>query len=189
MKAVTMADRLDDIIESAPAEGALMGEMWAAAYDELKQLARGRLWRSGRRTLLDTTSLVNEAYLRCAGRQRLSVEHRGAFFAYSARTMRSVIVDLAREARAHWHQGDLQKITLDTDLSATLASADDDPLQVNDALIALAEVEPRLAQVVEMRFFGGFTELETALALGLSDRTVRRDWERARLLLAGLLDR
>ena len=182
-----MADRLDHIIENASTQGAPVGEMWAAAYEELKGLARARLRHSGHRTLLDTTGLVNEAYLRLAKRQTLNFEHRGAFFAYSARTMRSVIVDLAREAGARERGGAAQKITLGTDVGAVLAVTDDDPLQVNEALIALAQVEPRLVQVVEMRFFAGFTANETATALGVTERTVRRDWERARVLLHTML--
>jgi RNA polymerase sigma factor (TIGR02999 family) len=182
-----MDDRVDAVIRNAPDEGALVDELWSAAYDDLRVLARARLRHSGRRTLLDTTVLVNETYLKLAARRSLPVRHRGAFFAYCGRVMRSVIVDMAREAHAHWHGGELQKVTLGTDFGASLAAADSDPLQVDGALCELARVEPRLAQIVEMRYFGGFTESDIAQSLALTERTVRRDWSRARVLLRSML--
>lgn len=180
-------DRIDAVIRNASDEGAPVDELWSAAYDDLRVLARARLRHSGHRTLLDTTVLVNETYLKLAARRSLPVPHRGAFFAYCGRTMRSVIVDMAREAQAHWHGGELQKVTLDTDLGASLAAADSDPLQVDEALSELARVEPRLARIVEMRYFGGFTEADIAESLALTERTVRRDWCRARVLLRSML--
>jgi len=180
-------DPLDAVIRAARDDGASVDALWSAAYDELRVLARARLRRGGRHTLLDTTVLVNETYLKLAQRRQLPVPHRGAFFAYCARTMRSVIVDLAREARARWHEGEQQKVTLATAQGGDIAAVDDDPLQVDEALTALGGVEPRLAQVVEMRYFGGFSEVDIAQALGLTERTVRRDWTRARVLLRAML--
>ena len=180
-------DRIDAVIRNASDEGAPVDELWSAAYDDLRALARARLRHSGHRTLLDTTVLVNETYLRLVARRRLPVPHRGAFFAYCGRTMRSVIVDMAREAQAHWEGGELQKETLGTDLGASLAAADSDPLQVDEALSELARVEPRLARVVEMRYFGGFKDADIAQSLELNERTVRRDWIRARVLLRSML--
>ncbi len=177
-------DRIDAVIRASAADGASVDALWSAAYDELRGLARARLRRSGRRTLLDTTVLVNETYLKLAERRRLPVAHRGAFFAYCARTMRSVIVDLARDAQARWHEGEQQKVTLATDQGE---ADDEDPLRVDEALAALCGVEPRLARVVEMRYFGGFSENDIARALGLTERTVRRDWTRARVLLRSML--
>jgi len=182
-----MSDRLDAVIQDAAGTGAAVDDLWAAAYDELRALARARLWRTGHRTLLDTTGLVNDVYLKLARRRKIHVAHRGAFFAYCARAMRSVIVDMARESQAACHGGAGQKVTLDTDLRASLPAAESDPRRVDEALAALGEVEPRLAQVVEMRYFGGFNEAEIAAALGLTERTVRRDWSRARVLLHTML--
>lgn len=181
-----MGDQLDKAIETSPAEGVPIGTLWSTAYEDLKHLARARLRRSGRHTLLDTTSLVNEAYTRMASTARLSLEHRGQFFAYSAQVMRSVIVDLVREAHAARRGADPLRITLNTGVCEATA-AGEDPVQIDEALVLLAGVEPRLAQVVEMRYFGGLTECEIAEALGVNERTVRRDWQRARALLRSIL--
>jgi RNA polymerase sigma factor (TIGR02999 family) len=181
-----VADELDLAIQHAPEQGADVSELWSKAYPELRQLAHARLRRNGRHSLLETTGLVNEAYTRLAAIGRLQLEHRGQFFAYSARVMRSIILNLAREAQAVRHGGGLLKVTLSPDIADELR-AEDDPLRIDDALCELAKVEPRLATVVEMRFFAGFTETEIAETLGLAERTIRRDWERARVLLHSML--
>jgi len=163
-----------------------IGALWEGLYPDLKQLARARLRRSGPNTLLDTTGLVNDAYLRVAGAAAMRAASPGAFLAYAARAMRSIVIDLARERQAARHGGDLARITLDT---AVIESAiADEPLRIDEALQALSKMEPRLGQVVEMRYFGGFTEAEIGEALGLTERTVRRDWEKARILLRAMLD-
>jgi RNA polymerase sigma factor (TIGR02999 family) len=160
--------------------------LWTGLYPDLKQLARARLRRSGANTLLDTTGLVNDAYLRVANAASLRDASPGQFLAYAARTMRSVVIDLARERQAARRGGDLARMTLSTTVIENVC-ADDEPLEIDRALQQLAEVEPRLSQVVEMRYFGGFTEQEIGAALGLTERTVRRDWEKARLLLRAML--
>jgi RNA polymerase sigma factor (TIGR02999 family) len=100
--------------------------------------------------------------------------------------MRSVIIDLLRQRDAERRGGGDQKITLNTEIGESLAAADE-PLRVNEALGELAEREPRLAQVVEMRYFGGYSEDEVAEALGVNTRTVQRDWQKARMLLRVML--
>jgi RNA polymerase sigma factor (TIGR02999 family) len=162
-------------------------ELFAAAYGELRKLARSRLRDGGRNTFLDTTALVHESYLKLLGSKQLHPQDRRAFFAYASRVMRSVIVDAVRERRAARHGGDLVEVTLDTQAAAGLPVGEDELLHVNDALLALEESEPRLARVVEMRYFGGYSEVEIGDALGLTERTVRRDWEKARLLLLAML--
>lgn len=163
-------------------------ELFAAAYPELRQLAHTRLRDGGRGTVLQTTSLVHETFLRLVGGSQLAPEHRRAFFAYASQVMRSVIIDVARERLAERRGGDQQRLTLDTAVADGVAAADKgDLLDVHEALQRLAEAEPRLAQVVEMRYFGGYAEAEVAEALGLTERTVRRDWDKARRLLAALL--
>jgi RNA polymerase sigma factor (TIGR02999 family) len=159
--------------------------LWAGLYPDLKQLARSRLRRSGWNTMLDTTGLVNDAYLRVAGAASLRHAAPGQFLAYAARTMRSVVIDLVRERQALRRGGDLDRMTLNTTIMDVAASGDE-PLRVDEALIELARVEPRLSQVVEMRYFGGFTETEIGTALGVTERTVRRDWEKARLLMRAM---
>lgn len=162
--------------------------LFAAAYDELRQLARARLREGGRGTVLDTTALVHETYLRLTGRDGLQPEHRRAFFAYAAHVMRSVIVDEVRGRRRLKRGGDLVRVTLDTGLGERLpAETGDDLLRLDEALARLATLEPRAARVVEMRYFGAMPELQIADALGLTERTVRRDWDKARRLLAELM--
>lgn len=158
------------------------GELFA----ELKILARARLAASGPQTQLNTTALVNESWLRLAGRvDRLHFPTPGHFFAYASRTMRSVIVDLVRERLSQRRGGGLQQVTLDSAIADLVAA--DEPLQVDAALHALAQVDARLAQVVEMRYFVGLSEAEIAQALKLSERTVRRDWDKARAILRTML--
>ncbi|WP_345304081.1 ECF-type sigma factor [Lysobacter hankyongensis] len=178
---------ITELIDAGNAGGGVdNAALFGAAYDELKKLARARLARSGPMTLLDSTALVNEIWLRLSGKQTLQVDTRRRFFAYAAQVMRAVIVDQLRERHAERRGGGARNVTLDTALGDGI-TGDDEALQVHEALESLAQLEPRLAQVVEMRYFGGMTELEIGEALGLTDRTVRRDWEKARLLLASML--
>lgn len=163
-------------------------ELFAAAYPELRKLARSRLYAGGsRNTVLDTTSLVHESYLRFLGADHLRLDDRKAFFAYASRVMRSVIIDTVRERQAERRGGGLPELTLNTVMRDNLPAGETEILQINDALLALEQVEPRLAAVVEMRYFGGYSDAEIADALGLNKRTIGRDWEKARLLLLAML--
>lgn len=165
------------------------GAAFALLYDELRRLAHSKLKRHQTITLLDTTSLVHESFLKLVGNRALPMKDRHHFFTYAARVMRSVIVDFARARNAERRGGDAQMVSLDTDLSDRLVAPECDVLRVNDALDVLAVADPRLAQIVEMRYFGGLTEVEVAETLGLSERTVRRDWSKARMLLAAALEK
>jgi RNA polymerase sigma factor (TIGR02999 family) len=167
-------------------DNAALEAMWAGLYPDLKHLARSRLRRSGHNTLLNTTGLVNDAYLRVAGAPALRESAPAQFLAYAARTMRSVVIDLARERQTLRRGGDHDLITLNTAVIDG-AAAEEEPLELDRALKQLAEVEPRLSQVVELRYFGGFTEAEIGAALGVTERTIRRDWDKARLLLRAML--
>jgi RNA polymerase sigma factor (TIGR02999 family) len=163
------------------------GAAFALLYDDLRRLARSRLRQHRTQALLDTTSLVHECFLKLVGQRVLAVEDRAHFFAYAAHVMRSVIVDFARARRAERRGGDAEHLVLDTAQAERLALPENDVLRVHEALEVLEHAEPRLAQVVEMRWFAGLDELEVAQALGISERTVRRDWEKARLLLMAAL--
>ena len=167
-------------------EGA-RNELFSAAYTELRKLARSRLRHGGRNTFLETTALVHESYLRFLNSGRLRIEDRRAFFAYASKVMRSVIIDSVRERQAQRRGGDLVETTLDTLAGAELPSGEAEIMHVHEALLALEQAEPRLASVVEMRYFGGYSETEIADAQGLTERTVRRDWDKARLLLLNAL--
>jgi len=162
-------------------------DLFSSAYADLRHLARARLRDGGRHEGFSTTALVHESYLRFLKAGELRALDRRAFFAYASQVMRSVIVDLVREQQAQRRGGDVQHETLDSQLGLPAAQGESEILRVHEALAALASSEPRLAQVVEMRYFGGYEETEIAQALDLHVRTVRRDWEKARLLLIALM--
>jgi len=167
--------------------GALQS-VFELTYDELRRLARYRLQTVERAAVLDTTGLVPECYLRLASAKTLAVEDRVHFFRYAGRAMRCVIVDMARGALRTKRGNGERPLSLSTTIcESTSAAAEEEVLSVHDALDDLAQIDPRLVQVVEMRYFAGMTEADIATALGVTDRTIRRDWEKARLLLARAL--
>ena len=156
------------------------------AYQELRAIAHRRLARSDGGTL-NTTALVHEAWLRLAKRADAGVRDEAHLLALASLAMRHVIVDRARERMAEKRGDGVRAVTLD-DEHANPDTVADSVLQLDEALDRLAVSEPRLAQVVECRFFGGLTEQETATALGVTVRTVQRDWAKARELLRRALE-
>jgi RNA polymerase sigma factor (TIGR02999 family) len=161
--------------------------LFAAAYPELHALAQARLRRGGRNTLLETTGLVHESYLRFVRSGELRAEDRRAFFAYASQVMRSVILDSVRERIALRRSGDPQFPGASNTVASDLRGDEQTVLDVHEALKDLEKAEPRLAQVAEMRYFGGYSEKEIAETLEITERTVQRDWEKARLILAATL--
>ncbi len=169
-------------------EAGAQDQLFAGCYDELRLLARSRLRRLPGAGDMDTLSLVHETYLRLVPAPRLRALHRRGFFMYASRVMRSVILDTLRELAAQRRGGDLERVTMTTRLGDELAEVTPEQvLDIDAALQALARDEPRLAKVAEMRFFAGHTEAEVAEALGVTERTVRRDWTKASLLLRAML--
>ncbi len=164
-------------------------EMFPALYRELRRLARSRLASGGRHTLLDTSSLVHEAFLRMQREGSLQPKDREHFLAYAATTMRSVVIDFVRRRKADRRGGGAEHVTLDTRAAQELGGTDDEIVAVHEALEVLNEVDPKLVRIVEMRYFAGLNDAEIGESLGVTDRTVRRHWERARLLLAEILGR
>jgi len=162
--------------------------LMAVMYKELHQLAHRRLYASARADSLDTTGLVHESYLRFLKAGRIQITDRGHFLAYSSRVMRSVIIDMVRRHRREKRGGGALQVTLNTQLPEEAEASDDRLLRLNDALEELGKAEPRLMQVVEMRYFAGLLESEIAEALGVTERTVRRDWQKARMLLSVALE-
>ena len=161
--------------------------LFAATYHELRRLARARLRAGGRGVLLDTTSLVHESYLRLAAARDLRIQDRAHFMHYAGRVMRSVIVDLARRHVADRRGGGAAHVPLTLrDADGGVAGAKQ-ILSVHEALQEMARLDPRMTQVVELRYFGGLNEPEIAQALAVTERTVRRDWQKARLWLAEAL--
>ena len=151
-------------------------------YDELRAIARRQLsGREGGGTL-STTGLVHEAYLKLVDQSRIAWRDRAHFFALASVAMRHVLVDRARARLAQKREGGFQRITLDSQIIA-VPDQPDAMLQLSDAIERLARVEPRLARVVDCRFFGGMNDDEIAEALEVTPRTVQRDWAKARMLL------
>lgn len=166
-----------------------LNRLFAVVYDDLHRLARSKLAHNSPLTLLDATSLVHEAYLRLRQAGQIDLDSRGRFMAYSARVLRAIIVDFARRRSTEKRGGEVVHITLNTEVAASVGCTDDDVERIDAALDELEATDPRLKQVIEMRYFAGLTEAEVADALGVTERTVRRDWQRARLLLSVALKR
>jgi len=176
---------ITELIERANrGEQDAVNRLFAELYGELHQMARSRLRRHVPITVLDTTALLHESYLRLVKVGALSVENRAHFLAYAARVMRSIIVDFARQRLTDRRGGGVVDLPLDTESGPPAHSPEADVVRVHDALEQLAAADERLVRLVEMRYFGGLTEDEVAQALGVSSRTVQRDWEKARLLLS-----
>ena len=157
-------------------------------YRELHRLAKVYLAKEGPGHTLQTTALVNEAYLRLVDASQVPWQSRAHFFAVSARMMRRILVEFARSRQFQKHGGGARPITFD---EAAMISPRPDPnlVAVDDALNTLAALDPRQSQVVELRFFGGLSLEETAEALQVSVGTVRRDWTIARAWLHRELNR
>lgn len=156
-------------------------------YDELREMAHGQLGREPSHVTLQTTALVHEAYLRLAEKTQVTARGRAYFFAAAAQAMHRVLVDRARRRRAQKRGSGQTHLSLDENQIAVDDFAAD-LLDLDRVLDALAERNPRLAQVVECRFFGGMTIEETAEALGVSPRTVQNDWKVARAWLYRALE-
>ena len=156
-----------------------LGAAYAAVYEELKRAARAQLRRM--RDNFQTTALVHEAYLKLGGGQ-LAAQDRNHLLALSARAMRQVLVDDARARKADKRGGGQDALTLTASLGNAERAAVD-VLALDELLGSLHTLDERAAQIVELRYFGGYEEAEIAQMLGLSDRTVRRDWRKARAFL------
>lgn len=168
-------------------DGQAADRVIALLYSEMRQLARSRLRRSGELTLLDTTALVHESYLRMQQASGLEFADRKHFLGYAAKVMHTIVIDLVRARQADRRGGGALHVTLGTGVGDSVAHEEDEIVRVHDALQELAAVDERLAQVVEMRYFGGLTEAEIADCLDLTERTVQRDWQKARLFLSAAL--
>lgn len=168
-----------------PRRSSDMDHLFSLAYEELRRLA-AQVRRGDPSQTLNPTALVNEAYLKLARSPRLSFESPLHFKRIAARAMRQVLVEAARKRGAAKRGGGAGDLTLDPSLDAELGSTAE-VLALEEALGGLERMEPRQAQVVELRFFGGLDLEETAAALGISEATVSRDWRAARAWLSGEL--
>ena len=159
---------------------------FASLYDQLRQIAQSALRRNGAHLGLSPTTLLHEVYLDISRRQSLQFPDRAHFMAYASRAMRGLIIDYARERRAQKRGGGFDITALPTvvpDLAADAAELQ--PL--SDALDELATLDPALAELVDLKFFCGFSFSEIAAMRSTSERTVRRDWSKARLYLHDVL--
>jgi RNA polymerase sigma factor (TIGR02999 family) len=165
-----------------------IGELLPLVYGELRAIARRNLASGGRDATLDTSALVHDAYLKLFDRSQLDWQDRRHFFSVAAIAMRQIIVDRARKRATRKRGGGLQRVDLD---AANLAVDDqaDEILALNEALARLAQIDERLGRIVELRFFGGLSVEEVAEVMEMSERTVKRDWRKARALLYQSLTR
>ncbi|MDC8784900.1 ECF-type sigma factor [Roseateles koreensis] len=182
----TSASEITQMLQAAAAGDAQAGaQAMQLLYADLQRLAHSRIQRSGEITLLDATGLVHESYLRLQAQGQLEFADRGHFLAYAAKVMHNIVIDMVRARQAQRRGGnDWHEVTFNTAIAELPAQRDDEIMRVHEALAELAAMEPRLAHVVEMRYFGGLLESEIALSLGITERTVQRDWQKARLFLS-----
>jgi len=167
---------------------AALGRLAECVYPELRRMARRYMKDEAQGNSLQATALVHEVYLRLVDVNNVEWRGRAQFFAIAAQMMRRVLVDAARTHGSRRRDGAPAKVNLD-DSAVLSPSPDRSILAVDEALTALSQLAPRQAKVVELRYFGGLTEVEIVAALGISPRTVRRDWDLAKAWLSRELKR
>ena len=167
---------------------AAFDRLFPLVYADLRQVAHRHLAGERSDHSFATTDLVHEAYLRLVDQRRVEWVDRAHFFSVAAQAMRRILIDHARRHQAQKRGGKRQRITLEDGLAVADERADV-LVALDEALDRLSEVDERLARVVELRFFGGLTEPETAEVLGVTDRTVRRDWVKAKGWLHQAMER
>lgn len=160
--------------------------VFAALYTELHRMARRELAKRGSHVTLGATTLLHDAYLNMAGREGASFPDRNRFMGYASRVMRGIIIDYVRSRQAQKRGGQYDMTAIRTDVADAIPDAMNLE-HLSDALDELANVEPRLARIVDLKFFCGFSFGEIAAMLAVSERTVQRDWEKARIYLHNVL--
>jgi RNA polymerase sigma-70 factor, ECF subfamily len=169
----------DLLLQASGGDGVAMERLFPLVYEELRQVAHRALRRENPGHTLGTTGVVHEAYLRLVDQTRVEWRNRSHFYAVAAQAMRRILVDYARQHRRSKRGGGKRPVTLD-DRVVSLDERSENIIALDEALIRLATLNPRLSQVVECRFFAGLTEEEIAEATGVTVRTVKRDWAKAR---------
>lgn len=178
---------LETLIDSADSGDALAhDQLFRTLYSELRRIAERELRRAGGRSTLSPTTVLHETYLAIAGRQSASFAERARFMAYAARAMRGLIIDSARRRGSLKRGGAFQFTPFRTDIADNAAEADRLE-ELGEALETLAALDGRLAQTVDLKFFCGFSFAEIAAMQGVCERTVQRDWDKARILLHRLV--
>lgn len=178
-----MENTISSLIASAEAgDRSAADALFAALYSELRRMAGRQLSRGPSDLTLGTTTLLHEAYLDIAGRESAAFPDRGRFMAYAARVMRTLVIDHVRNRKARKRGGGFEMTALPSELRDAAAEATK-LAGLGDAVDALARVDPLLAEVVDLKFFCGFSFAEIAAMRGLTERTVQRHWKKARLFL------
>ena len=160
--------------------------LFTALYEELHRMARRELSKRGAGVTLGATTLLHDAYLDISGREGTAFPDRNRFMAYAARVMRGLIIDYARNRQAQKRGGLFEITSIRTDIAESIPDAAD-LVPLSDALDELAAADARLARIVDLKFFCGFSFVEIAAMSGVSERTVQRDWEKARIYLHHVL--
>ena len=161
---------------------AALDRLMPLVYQELRRLARRQMRRERQGDTLQTTALVNEAYLRLVDYERVQARDRNHFLAIAAQAMRRILIERARNRQSDKRGSNPQRISLD-EVAEVVEARAADLLALDEALQALSTIDPRKAQIVELKYFGGLTIEETASVLGVSTPTVERDWHTARIWL------
>ena len=170
------------LVKARAGDSAALAHVFPLIYEELRRLAKQQLQREPDGHTLSPTALVHEAYMRLIDYSRMEWNGRSHFLAVASTAMRRILVDHARSHRSNKRGGALKRVPIESVELGTEERAEL-LIAVDEALVRLKEIEPRQAQVVECRFFGGMTEDETAEALGIGVRTAKRDWAKAKVWL------
>jgi RNA polymerase sigma factor (TIGR02999 family) len=180
---------LTELITASDAgDGAAATELFSALYSELHQLAEWQLRKGAAGATLGTTTLLHEAYLAMSERDRSSFPDRGRFLAYASKAMRGLIVDYVRARRAKKRGGEFEITRIDNEELVHAGAAPDPSVErLSEGLAQLEQIDPDLANLVDLHFFCGFSFVEIAELKGVSDRTIHRDWRKARMVLQRLV--
>jgi RNA polymerase sigma factor (TIGR02999 family) len=180
------ADITTLLVSAEQGDRAAADALFTVLYEELHRMARRELSRRGAGVTLGATTLLHDAYLDISGREGTEFPDRNRFMAYAARVMRGLIIDYARSRQAQKRGGQFEITSIRTDLAEAIPDATD-LTRLGDALDELGAVDPRLARIVDLKFFCGFSFGEIAAMSSVSERTVQRDWEKARIYLHHVL--
>ncbi len=185
---LTEQDLTGLLIEWRQGDEAALDKLTPLVYDEIRRIAHRYLQRERAGHTLQTTALVNEAYIRLAGSQNVAWQNRSHFFAVTAQVMRHILIDHARRRNYVKHGGEVRQVAFDEAVAGPDATLMSQPraaelLALDEALDELAKLDPRKSRVVELRYFGGLSLDETAEVLEVSQMTVRRDWRAAKAWL------
>lgn len=186
MKTLTANDLTGLLVEWAQGDKAALDRLTPLVYDEIRRIAHRYIQREREGHTLQTTALINEAYLRLAGSQNVDWQNRSHFFAVTAQVMRHILIDHARRRRYVKHGGEAQRVAFDVAMNETASMSKaraTELLALDEALEELAQLDARKSRVVELRYFGGLSLEETAEVLEVSVMTVRRDWRAAKAWL------